>query len=329
MTKNNRENLDPLAKVTQKNYALCVEAYRKSLSEISDDYSQLKALEKLFIYGFDQFSIDKKENSYSEYHALSKLYNRFNNFTSIRGYFKKLDFFKENQDFSKYALEYLDYMSKHEFYCLDNHIIGLKVWAMGLLALFNPAHQAIFLEKLLNQQYAVFQSSDSRIFCLFCEKMINQYGEDIFSLDARSLVNQLVENINEKRRSSESFAWKTHLDIDLPMNDWGVTIWIDLAENAGYAYLELQDDHQFNWEVSLSHKQFNHLYHERLAYHYLKNDFELPIFSDFGVLKFPVWLKILEKSGYCFDWESIKITGLRKKTEKQKVIKWLMEPFIQ
>lgn len=320
---------DASIKVTKKNYVQVSEAYRQGLKNLKEDYWMVAGLENLFIFGFDQFSQKAEANSFPNFQDYKKLYQRFTNFTSIRGHFKKLDFFKDHQVFALYCLKILDYICHYSFYCEDNQFINLYTRAMGLITLFNKEYQAVFLDRFLKHEYMVFGQSESRVFCLYCEKMLKQYGEDIFSETARPLVKQLIELENMKRRASASFTWKTDLGIDLPLNDWLVTIMLDFEQNDGYLYLELQDDSEFNWTLNLTHDSFGRRYREASSFTNSKNESNLPEFSKFGVLKFPDWLKELEKIGYHFDFTNIKISGLRKKADKQKVIQWLMEPFKQ
>lgn len=314
-------------KLKAKNYAIFIEAYREYLASFKTVIGVYDVIEPLFLYGFDQFNPLAQGNSFEQYEKLKKLYTRIESYTSIRGHLKKMDFFKQQQEFAEYALQCLEHMSQYEFYSDDNQLIlGLKIRAMALLALFNPDHQAIFLENFLQGQYRVFGADNLRILCLYCEKMLEQYGDDIFTVKARPYVDQLIELENAKRKASDSFIWKTELDLDLPLKDWGVSIWIDLQHDNGYVLLELQDDSEFNWYIKLFVSPFNQIYSQHCCHDQYKNELKMPPFTEYAVIGFPEWLKNLNPE-YQFDWDSIKIRGLKKKVDKQKVTQWLLLPF--
>lgn len=133
---------------------------------------------------------------------------------------------------------------------------------------------------------------------------------------------------NVKRRESETFGWKTELGLDLPLADWLVSLWIELCNDGGYLHIELQDDAQFNWSVDLYDRQLDRKHRESFFYTptNLNNVLDIPYFADYGLIQLPVWLQALQQQGYDFDLENIKITGLKKKVDKQKVIQWLMSP---
>lgn len=320
-------DFDPMQKVTQKNYALFVEHYRQSLRNINEDDYVIVALEHLFIYGFDQFSPLKPAHSFTEYQTYKKLWQRLHSYTSIRGHLKKLDFFQQQQQHAVYALHCLAHIHQHDFYCHHPLLIHLQTYAMGLLALFHPQQQSVFLENLLTQGDKIFDETDVRVFALYCEKMLVQFGEQIFSDDAQPWLTQLLDGENTKRRASESFAWKTQLDLALPLNDWAVNIYIDFNDDRGYVSLEIQDDWLFNWAMNLSDHLLKQNYHERKAFKTSSNHLDLPIFSEFGLIAFPKWLKTIEQQGYTLDWHSLSIRGLRKKADQQAVLDWLMAPF--
>ncbi|WP_278494071.1 hypothetical protein [Acinetobacter gyllenbergii] len=314
-------------KLKAQNYSIFIEAYRQYLSDFGSVLNVYDVREPLFLYGFDQFNPLAQGHSFEQYEKLRKLYTRIESYTSIRGHLKKMDFFKQQQGFAEYALQCLEHMSQYDFYCEDNQLVlGLKIRAMALLALFNPQYQAIFLEKFLHGDYAVFGPDNFRILCLYCEKMLQQYGDDIFTTDAFPYVQQLIELENVKRRASETFIWKTKLGLDLPLKDWGVSIWIDLKYDHGYVFLELQDDSAFNWHVKLFVSPLNQSYSQHHFSDSYQNELEMPAFSEYGVFGFPEWLKTL-KQDYQFDWESVKISGLKKRADKQKLMQWLVSPF--
>ena len=242
-------------------------------------------------------------------------------------HFKKLEFFQQQQQHAAYALQCLDDIQQHDFYTRHPQLIYLKGYAMGLLALFHPQQQTVFLENLLTQRYKIFDATDVRVFALYCEKMLVQFGEKIFSDDAQPWLTQLLDGENAKRRASESFAWKTQFALVLPLNDWTVNIYIEFTDDRGYVNLEIQDDWLFNWGMNLSDHRLKQNYHERKAFNASRNDLNLPLLSEFGLIAFPKWLKAIEQQGYTLDWHSLNIRGLRKKADKQAVLDWLMAPF--
>lgn len=318
---------DLTQKVTQKNYALFVDHYRQSLRDINDDDSPFVALEHLFIYGFDQFSPLKTENSFADYQIYKKLWNRLKSFSSIRGHFKKLDFFSAEQAHAMYALQCLTYINQHQFYTNHPQLICLPTYAMGLLALFHPQQQTVFLENLLTQGYKIFDEDDIRVFALYCEKMLVQFGENIFSEHAQPWLKQLLASENAKRQASESFAWKTQLGLALALNDWSVDILIDFTDQRGYIHLEIQDDWKFNWSLSLSDRLLKQNYREHKAYSSSSNHLALSHLAEYGLCNFPQWLKAIEQQGYTLDWHSLSIKGLRKKADQHAVAHWLKMPF--
>lgn len=314
-------------KLKAQNYAIFIETYREYLHSFKSVISVYDVMEPLFLYGFDHFNPLAQGNTFAQYEKLKKLYTRIERYTSIRGHLKKMDFFKEQQAFAEYALQCLEHMSQYAFYCEDNQLaLGLNIRAMALLALFNPAYQAMFLKKFLQHQYAVFGPENLRIFCLYCEQMLEQYGDEIFTSEARAYADQLIGLENARRRASDSFIWKTELGLDLPLKDWAVSIWIDLLHDHGYALLELQDDSEFNWHVKLIVYPFNQSYSQHSCHDHYSNDLQMPAFTEYTVSRFPEWLKHLNPE-YRFDWDSIKIRGLKKRTDKHKVMQWLRLPF--
>lgn len=315
-------------KLKAKNYSIFIEAYRQYLSEFKSVISIYVVMKSLFLYGFDQFKPLAQNHSFEQYEKLNKLFTRLESYTSIRGHLKKMDFFKEQQTFAVDALQFLEHINKYDFYCDNDFMptLDLQIRAMALLILFNPHYQAIFLERFLQHHYAVFGTGTFRIFCLYCEKMLQQYGNDIFTADAQPYVNQLIELENVKRRASETYTWKNKLGLELPLKDWCVSIWIDLKDNNGYVFLELQDDSKFNWSVKFIDSTLNQSYMQDHFGDYCKNTLGLPLFTEYGVFRFPEWLKTLNQD-YQFDWENVKISGLKKRSDKQKLIQWLIAPF--
>lgn len=315
-------------KLKAKNYSIFIEAYRHYLNEFKSVLKSSDVIEPLFLYGFDQFNPLALGHSFEQYEKLRKLYRRIESYSSIRGHLKKMDFFKEQQTFAGYALRCLEHMGRYDFYCKDHWLIDLKTRAMALLVLFNQQYQLSFLVQLLQQNYAMFDADEFRIITLYCEKMLQQYGEEIFAEEALPYVQQLIEMENVKRRESETFGWKTELGLDLPLADWLVSLWIELCNDGGYLHIELQDDAQFNWSVDLYDRQLDRKHRESFFYTptNLNNVLDIPYFADYGLIQLPVWLQALQQQGYDFDLENIKITGLKKKVDKQKVIQWLMSP---
>lgn len=316
-------------KLKAKTYSIFIEAYRCYLNEFKSVLHNSDVIEPLFIYGFDQFNPFAQGHPFEQYEKLKKQYTRIESYTSIRGHLKKMDFFKEQQAYAEYALQCLEHMNQYDFYYKDYGLIDLKIWAMALLVLFNQQYQASFLVQLLQQNYAMFDADAFRILTLYCEKMLQQYGEEIFIEEARPYVKQLIEMENVKRRASETFGWKTELGLDLPLADWLVSLWIELRNEGGYLHIELQDDAQFNWSVYFYDRQLDRTHRESFFYMSTNPNsvLDIPYFADYGLIQLPVWLKALQQQGYDFDLENIKITGLKKKADKQKVIQWLVSPF--
>ena len=317
-----------------KTYPIFIKAYQEYLIKFGSRLTDYQAVRSLFLYGIDQFSPYAENHSFDEYQKLKKIYNRIESYQSIGGHVSKLDFFRDSQEYAEYAMKALEHMTEYKSYYQNSITIDLRILGFALLILFNPKYQSNFLKKYFENHYSVFGDSN-RTFFFYFEQMINQYGHDIFNSNAYLYVDQIIKSQNIIRRETESSLLKKSLNLDLPFKDLHISIDIPLKKGGytdyssyGNLYLDTQakitltitSDTEFAWKVRIQAERKK--YFERSYEECHTNSLNVPILSEYGLLQFPEWLKIINQI-YVVDWETIKISGLKKKVEKQKIMQWL------